>query len=177
MFEYPRWNMWKMCKKITDCISCATEDQAEYWCFSRIATTWRIPTENVVICHYNNVIMSAMASHIRSLTIVCSTVYSKWSSTKTSKPRIIGLCEGNSPVADGFPAEKASNAEYVSIWWRHHTWIQWPILRPQYEALRLRYPYYLISEFNAKIIHLIEVTFRQNIILEIWNVINVDEIH
>ena len=28
--------------------------------------------------------------------------------------------EGNSPVTDEFPAQKASNAENVSIWWRHH---------------------------------------------------------
>ena len=31
-----------------------------------------------------------------------------------------GLCKGNSPVSGEFPAERASNAENVSIWWRHH---------------------------------------------------------
>ena len=30
------------------------------------------------------------------------------------------LCAGNSPVIGEFPAQKASNAENVSIWWRHH---------------------------------------------------------
>ena len=39
---------------------------------------------------------------------------------KTSKLRVTGLCAGNSPVAGEFPAQKASNAENVSIWWRHH---------------------------------------------------------
>ena len=39
---------------------------------------------------------------------------------KTSKLRVTGLCEGNSPVTDGFPAQRASNEENVSIWWRHH---------------------------------------------------------
>ena len=39
---------------------------------------------------------------------------------KTSKLRVTGLCAGNSPVTDEFPAQKASNAENVSIWWRHH---------------------------------------------------------
>ena len=29
-------------------------------------------------------------------------------------------CDGNSPVTDEFPAQMASNAENVSIWWRHH---------------------------------------------------------
>ena len=41
-------------------------------------------------------------------------------STKTSKLHVTGLCEGNSPVTDEFPAQRASNAENVSIWWRHH---------------------------------------------------------
>ena len=41
-------------------------------------------------------------------------------SKKTSKARVTGLCEGNSPVTGEFPAQKASNAENVSIWWRRH---------------------------------------------------------
>ena len=39
---------------------------------------------------------------------------------KSSKPRVTGLCAGNSPVTGEFPAQMASNAENVSIWWRHH---------------------------------------------------------
>ena len=42
------------------------------------------------------------------------------SSKKTSKLRVTGLCEGNSPVTGEFPAQRASNTENVSIWWRHH---------------------------------------------------------
>ena len=41
-------------------------------------------------------------------------------SKKTSKLRVTGLCAGKSPVTDKFPAQRASNAENVSIWWRHH---------------------------------------------------------
>ena len=41
-------------------------------------------------------------------------------SKKTSKPRVTGLCAGKSPVTGEFPAQMASNAENVSIWWRHH---------------------------------------------------------
>ena len=41
------------------------------------------------------------------------------SSKKTSKLRVTGLCEGNSPVTSEFPAQRASNAENVSTWWRH----------------------------------------------------------
>ena len=41
-------------------------------------------------------------------------------SKKTSKFRVTGLCEGNSPVACESSAQMASHAENVSIWWRHH---------------------------------------------------------
>ena len=41
-------------------------------------------------------------------------------SKKTSKLRGTGLCVGNSPGTGEFPAQMDSNAENVSIWWRHH---------------------------------------------------------
>ena len=44
---------------------------------------------------------------------------------KTPKLRVTGLCAGNSPGTGEFPAQMASNAENVSIWWRHHgMWVQ-----------------------------------------------------
>ena len=64
--------------------------------------------------------MSALASQITRLTIVYSTFYSWRGSKKTSKLRVIGLCEGDSPGTGEFPTQRASNAENVSIWWRHH---------------------------------------------------------
>ena len=41
-------------------------------------------------------------------------------SKKTSQLRVTGFCAGNSPVTGEFPAQMGSNAENVSIWWRHH---------------------------------------------------------
>ena len=41
-------------------------------------------------------------------------------SKNTSKLRVPGLCEGNSPVTVEIPAPSASNAENVPIWWSHH---------------------------------------------------------
>ena len=64
--------------------------------------------------------MGAMASQITSLAIVYSTVYSCADKRKLQKLRVTGLCAGKSPVADEFPAQMASDAEKVSIWWRHH---------------------------------------------------------
>ena len=62
--------------------------------------------------------MGAVASQITSLTIVYTTVYSD-KSRKTLKPRVTGRAR-NSPGTGEFPAQMASNAENVSIWWRHH---------------------------------------------------------
>ena len=44
----------------------------------------------------------------------------KWK--KTPKLHVTGIRAGNSPVTGEFPAQRASNAENVSIWWRHHDW-------------------------------------------------------
>ena len=44
-------------------------------------------------------------------------------SKKTSKLRVTGLWAWNSPGTGEFPAQMASNAENVSIWWRHHAQI------------------------------------------------------
>ena len=41
-------------------------------------------------------------------------------SKKTSKLRVTGLCAGISSGTGEVPAQMASNAENVSIWWRHH---------------------------------------------------------
>ena len=71
--------------------------------------------------HYNDVMMSAMASQIISLKkIVHSNVCSGADQYKTPKLRVTGLCDGNSPVTGEFPAQRASNAENVFISWRHH---------------------------------------------------------
>ena len=51
--------------------------------------------------------MSVMVSQVTGVSIVYSIVCSK----KTSKLRATGRCEGKSPVADEFPAQKASNTK------------------------------------------------------------------
>ena len=64
--------------------------------------------------------MTAMTSPITSLTIIYSNILFRSRLKKTSKLRVTGLYEGNSLVTDEFPAQRASNEENVSIWWRHH---------------------------------------------------------
>ena len=55
-------------------------------------------------------------------------------SKETSKRRVTGLCAGNSPGTGEFPAQMASNAENVSIWWRHHGQGQWKFFPSDFGA-------------------------------------------
>ena len=63
--------------------------------------------------------MGTIESQMTSLTIVYSAVYSD-AGKENINPRVTGLCAGNSPETGEFPAQMASNAETVSIGWRHH---------------------------------------------------------
>ena len=60
--------------------------------------------------------MGAIASRITSLTIVYWSVYSDADQRKHQSSA--------SPVAGEFPAQMSSNAENVSIYWRHHEKLQ-----------------------------------------------------
>ena len=66
-------------------------------------------------CHYNDVIMSAMASQIIGISIVYSTVCSGADQRKHQSPASLACVGGRE-----FPAQMASDAEKVYIWWRHH---------------------------------------------------------
>ena len=62
--------------------------------------------------------MGGIVSQITSLTIVYSTVYSDAHQRKHQS--VTGLFVGNTPETGEFPAQMASNAEDISIWWRHY---------------------------------------------------------
>ena len=65
--------------------------------------------------------MGAMASQITSLTIVYSTVYSGEDQSKHQSSASLAFVWGNHRKTVNSPhAQMASNAENVSIWWRHH---------------------------------------------------------
>ena len=91
--------------------------------------------------------MGAMAYQITSLTIVYSTVYSGADQRKKIKaPRHLPLCE-EFTVTSEFPAQIASNAENVSIWWRNHVYsvalflssLALCVLAPHFVPTRSRY--------------------------------------
>ena len=61
--------------------------------------------------HYSDVIMSAK----RRLDRLLNGLF-----RPRTRLRVTGLCEGKSLLTGEFPAQRASNAENVSIWWRNH---------------------------------------------------------
>ena len=68
--------------------------------------------------------MAVIAYQITSLTTGLLNRLFRRRSKRTSPLRVNGLCAGNSPVTGEFPAQMASNAENVSIGWRHHVFLQ-----------------------------------------------------
>ena len=76
------------------------------WCLSTLTLQWRHNERDCVSNHQPHDCLpnSLFKAQIK----------------ETSKLRVTGLCEGNSPVTGEFPAQRTSNAENVSIWWRHH---------------------------------------------------------
>ena len=63
--------------------------------------------------------MGAIASQITSLTIVYSTAYSDADQRKHQSSASLAFVWEFTGIGE-FPAQMASNAENVSIWWRHH---------------------------------------------------------
>ena len=102
-------------------------------CFCMKPSIWYLLTwwqrDKIKECHYSDVIISAMASQITDVSIVYRTACLGADQRKHTKLRLTGLAEENSPVTGEFPAQMASNAENVSIWWRHHgdEWSLWHI--------------------------------------------------
>ena len=73
---------------------------------------------------------------------------------KTSKLRVTGLCAGYSPMSSEFPAQMASNAENVSIWWRHHEeWRDAPINVHQLCPKDKPYFIYQYESYHKTILH------------------------
>ena len=67
-----------------------------------------------MVLHYSDDIMGMIASQITSLTIVYSTIYSDADQRKHQSSASLAFVWG---IHRG---QMASNAENISIWWRHH---------------------------------------------------------
>ena len=100
-----------------------------WWCFVRgqILFWHETSHDNQWQCvHYNDVEMGVKASQITNLTIVYSIVVSGADQGKHQSSASLAFVWGiNSPVTGEFPTQRASDAENVSIWWRHHGYNIW----------------------------------------------------
>ena len=75
--------------------------------------------------NYSDVMMRATTSQITDCLLNC---LFRYRSKKILKLRITGLCEGNPPATGGFPSQRASDAENVTICWRQPRWYKCIIL-------------------------------------------------
>ena len=112
MPEYPH----RPCVIISGDLHCVPDDRIEAtsWIGSGVPLQWRHNEHDCVSKHQPHQCLLNRLFRRRS--------------KKTSQLHVTGLCEGNSPETDEFPAQMTSNAENVFIWWRYH-------------ALRARRPY------------------------------------
>ena len=97
-------------------------------CHASITAHGRCLCDQISQQYYSDVIMGMMASQITSLIIVYSHVYSGTDQRKHQSSASLAFVRGihRGPVPGEFPAQMASNAGNVSIWWRHHECVsQW----------------------------------------------------
>ena len=106
--------------------------------------------------HYIDVITSTMTSQITSLTIVLLNRLFRRRSKKTPKLCVTGFCAGNSPVTGEFPAQRASNADNGSIWWRHHE----KIVK---NSFLLVYIFIFWLSFHARLLLMVQFTISHNL--------------
>ena len=86
------------------------------FCYALLWLCWQC------VWHFSDVILSTMAFQITCASIAQRFVRRR-SNKKISKLGVTGVCAGNSPGTGEFPTQRASNAENISIWWRHHALI------------------------------------------------------
>ena len=84
----------------------------KYFGWALVNCHWALFTASFWSSHYNDVIMSRMVCQVTSFLIVCSTVCSGTDQRKHQSSA--------SQVTGEFWAQRASNAEKISIWWGHH---------------------------------------------------------
>ena len=96
----------------------------------------------------------AVISNHRLLDCLLNRLF-RYRSKETSKFHIICLCEGNSRVTSEFLAPRCSNAENVSIWWRHHENID---ITLQWSHMRV-----MSSQITSKLHNLINHLFRHTL--------------
>ena len=88
---------------------------------------------------------------------------------KISKLRMTGLCAGKSTVTGEFPAQMASIAENVSIWWRHNESIKHLVFEATCISVACMQSYCECSHRHGNTYLVTTRMSRQGRGLEIWN--------
>ena len=122
-FEMPSHSLWPHCNNSRAFIAAElTFLTLNMWVLNYLGLTrsisWLLMTWLIVSLHWRNNGRDSVSNH-QPHDCLLNCLF-RHRSKKTSKLRVTGLCVGNSPGAGKFPAQMASNAENVSIWWRHH---------------------------------------------------------
>ena len=74
------------------------------------------------VYEYFNVVLSRCPKAPTGDSTVSSTVCSSYHQFNHQSPTWLALCGGNAPVTGGFPSQRASDAETVSLAWRRPSW-------------------------------------------------------
>ena len=87
-------------------------------CNNWLSSALCLPAESKTLlsCHNGG---ECVSNHQPHECCLLNRLVGRWSK-KTSTLRVAGLCAGYSPETGEISAQMASNAENVSIWWRHH---------------------------------------------------------
>ena len=90
----------------------------------RVKNVWFRPFTHSVVTvvygnHYSDAIMSTVAFQITGVSIVCSAVCSGADQREHQSSASLAFVRG---IPSGFLSQRDSNAENVSLWWRHHEW-------------------------------------------------------
>ena len=80
-------------------------------------SNWRCQSRTFTL-HWRHNGHGGVSNHQPRGCILNSLFRRRWQ--KTSKLHVTGLCAGQFTGTGEFPAQRASNAENVSIWWSHH---------------------------------------------------------
>ena len=113
--------------------------------------------------HYSDVIVSNQ----RCLDCLLHRLF-RLRSKKTSKLRVTGLCEENPSVPGGFPSQKASNTENVSIWWRYNEGILLMSLRARVDKIHIIFAIQAYSDLTKYSCCNVKPSFQAPIIKIKW---------
>ena len=121
------------------------------WCISTMSNDH----QDILI----HLLLDCLYSSVRRLT-----------SNENQNSASLALCGGNPPVTDGFPSQRASNAESVSIPWRHHEPVRWCMYmyRLVFDVWKISSVSFGLPCINARSIHKWPLLYDYTNLVYLW---------